>query len=690
MLKKILILSLIFIYTSYSLKAQNPKTDTLIKKFEIQKDNKIKTDLLKKISLKYFKNNQYQISNEYAKKGLKLLSEENIPDKIYFWDIISENFIKLSEFDKSYIYIKKILDNATKINDKHYEGNAYLNLMKVYWKQGKYDKAAETGIKAANIFEKLKDTENLDIAKLDIALIYIDLQDLDAADKIFDDFLSKKKQKDTLLIAGIYEKKGVIQFYKNNFSSARFFYNKALNLYNKLNDELSAAVETGNIAETYEAEKKYSKALKLYNEAIKTEKKHNYSSGLIFLYEATGKLYTETKQYRKAEQSLNKALYYIKKTKETRELPNIYNLFQSLYAKTGNYKKAYKYSLKKEAVKDSLTGEKVQNQINSIRIKYETEKAEKENTFLKKEQEYQKGINKRQSYIIIIISLLLFFIILFSILQYRLFLKNKKIKNILSEKNKKLNEAYTDIKQNIKYAGKIQNVMLLTYTETLKEFSEFIIFYKPAYTLSGDFYWSKKINDTVFVAVGDSTGHGVPGALLSITGMSFLNEIVTEDFIQTDVILNNLRNKIKFRLNQNGNENKSYEGWDISIFSVNLKTKQIQFSGAYNHLYSVSNKNIEIYKADRQPVGIYPYEKPFTKKEFKTNKNDIIWMFTDGFKDQLNTNMKKFGTQKFKELLVSISDKDLPEQKNILKNEFYKWKGDFKQIDDILLLGIKI
>ncbi len=392
---------------------------------------------------------------------------------------------------------------------------------------------------------------------------------------------------------------------------------------------------------------------------------------------------------------MNNALHYINKTGETRELPNIYNLFQLLYAKTGNYKKAYKYSVKKEAIKDSLTGEKVQNQINSIRIKYETEKAEKENSFLKKEQKYQKDINKRQTYIIIIISVLLFFIIFFSILMSRLFLKNKEISNILSEKNKELNNAYSDIKGSINYAGKIQNVMLSSFTETLKVFSEFIIIYKPAYTLSGDFYWTKKINNTVFVAVGDSTGHGIPGALLSITGMSFLNEIVTEDFIQTDVVLNNLRNKIKQRLNQNGNFKEHKDGWDISFFSVNLKTKETQFSGAFNSIYVITeNKGKKIlvkYKADRQPVGIYYHEHPFKNQNIKLKKDDIIWMFTDGFPDQYSEMYnKKYTSKRFKELLLSISSEPLKEQKNILNSEFKKWKGNFEQVDDIMIMGIKI
>ncbi len=222
MFKKNLIFLFLIIYVFNSLKAQNPEIDTLIKELNIQKNKEIKTDLLKKISLKYSENNQYLKSNEYAERALKILPKKDLFNKIYFWNILSENLIKLSKFEKGIIYIDKILDNTKKINDKHYEGVAYQNLMKIYCKQGKYDKAAKAGIKSSDIFEKLNDTENSDIITLNIALIYIDLRNFKEADKIFDEFISKKNQKDTLLIAGIYEKKVLFNFIKIIFHQRDF------------------------------------------------------------------------------------------------------------------------------------------------------------------------------------------------------------------------------------------------------------------------------------------------------------------------------------------------------------------------------------------------------------------------------------------------------------------------------------
>ncbi|NPA68380.1 MAG: SpoIIE family protein phosphatase, partial [Chlorobi bacterium] len=337
--------------------------------------------------------------------------------------------------------------------------------------------------------------------------------------------------------------------------------------------------------------------------------------------------------------------------------------------------------LKVTTIKDSLINEDVKNRIKKLIINFETEKIENENRILKITQEKQLKLNRMQKLIITIIFAFLIFALLLLLTLHKL--------------NKKLNNAYEEIKISIEYAGKIQSAMLSSYNDILKHFREHVIFYKPAHTLSGDFYWAKKIKDTMFVAAGDSTGHGIPGALLSIAGMSYLDDNVYEDFIKPDVILNNMRNKIKYRLNQRGKLHEHKDGWDMSLISINMKNLTVSFSGAYNSLYVIKEsdktKKLIQYKADRQPVAIHSNEKPFKRHNLKLNKGDIIWMFTDGYKDQLNPEtMKKFTLKRLKELLLKISDLPLKEQKDILKSEFIKWKGNYEQIDDILLLGIKI
>jgi len=697
MAKRILILSFFIFIADFSVYTQTKGTDSLIVILNNTQNINEKIEILLNLSENLKKEYNYKESVSYSEKGLLLSKElKNITLKNSFLKLSAENYYLLSDFNNSFKYYKHLYQSAKKTHDKHYEGIALTGLLKNYWRQGLYKKAIFSGTQAIQIFENLNDTTNTRLAKISLAAVYIDLKKYKDAEKIYDKLLCEKYNlKDSLLIADIYEKKGVLKFHKQLYPYARSYYKKAFHLYSIKNNKLSAAVELGNIGETYEMEGDYDKAVKFYKEALKTETELQYYSGLIFLHEAIGRTYFKLKKYHKAKQSYEKALSYIEITGENRELTNICDMIHTLHAKTGNYKKAYLLALSVMQLKDSLTGEKVRNEINKLKIKYETEKTEKENQILKSKQEYQKTKNIRQFWIIIIISILFFLILIFAVLLFRINAKNKKIRIILGEKNKKLDEAYTNLKQNIDYAGKIQNAMLKSYIETLKVFSEFIILYKPAYTLSGDFYWSKKIKDTIFVAVADSTGHGISGALLSITGMSFLNEIVTEDFIQTDVILNNLRSKIKYRLNQKGDFYEQKDGWDIALFSFNLKTLRGQYSGAFNSLYVISEKNniktVTKYKADRQPVGVYYHEHPFKHQNFQIKKDDIIWLFTDGYADQYNeSGRKKYSSKRLRELLLSISNEPLSKQKIILTSELKNWQGTFEQVDDILIFGTKI
>jgi len=696
MFKKIAIL-FFFTFLCFSLFSRKNDIDSLINILNTSEKYEQKTDLIYQISDYYYKKNEFTKAQKYLQEGI-LLSKKNNDTKneLRFSDLNARSYLYLSEYDKSLEEFRKLLKIAENTDNEKYIGLAYTGYLKNYWRLGNYEKAIFYADKAVKIFDKTEDIYNKNAVLLNCANIYIDIKDYKSAEKTFDLILNDSKNfNDTLLIASIYEKKGVISFFKSMYPLARKYYSEAHRLYILKGDSLSAAIQTGNTGETYEKEGKYAKALQLYKYAAKIEEKYNYYSGLIFLYEALGRTYGKTGKYNKIAFYYKKALSLIEKTGEKRELPNIYGMLHTLYAKTGNYKKAYEFSLKLNAIKDSLTGENVQNQLNTIKIKYETEKTEKENEILRIKETAQKKQNRRQFFIIIFISGFLIFVIIFSVLLFRLYRKNKKIRQILSVKNDELSEAYSEIKHSIDYAGKIQLAMLSTYTEILKSYPEFIILYKPVSTLSGDFYWSKIIKDTIYTVAADSTGHGIPGALLSITGMSFLNEIVTEDFIRPDVILNNLRTKIKHRLNQTGNFYEQKDGWDMSVFSFNFKTFEGNCAGAFNSIYVVTEKNnkkeLEIYKADRQPVAVFHTEKPFTNHRLHLKKGDIIWMFTDGFIDQFNEIVrKKYSTKRLRKLLLSISDKTLSEQKNILVAEFKIWKGDFEQIDDILIMGIRI
>ncbi len=265
-----------------------------------------------------------------------------------------------------------------------------------------------------------------------------------------------------------------------------------------------------------------------------------------------------------------------------------------------------------------------------------------------------------------------------------------------------------EILDSISYAQRIQQAVLPSTQYADDILLEHFIYYKPRDIVSGDFYWMKKINNYVAVVAADCTGHGVPGAFMSMLGSSFLNEIITRRSMDSAAqILNRLRSKVKQSLHQEGKEGEQKDGMDIALLIIDSETLMLQYAGAYNPLYiirpnqeiNLKDESIDIdaryelihLKADRQPIGIHLAEKEFTNHVFQLKNGDSLYSFSDGYVDQFGGETgEKFKSKRFKELLMSAQGKSMIEQKIILEQAFMKWKRDLAQIDDVLVMGIKV
>ena len=249
-----------------------------------------------------------------------------------------------------------------------------------------------------------------------------------------------------------------------------------------------------------------------------------------------------------------------------------------------------------------------------------------------------------------------------------------------------------EIEDSILYAKKIQDAMMVSENYLKETLPESFILYLPKDIVSGDFYWAHKNKNEIYFTVSDCTGHGVPGSLMSMIGTTLLNEIIIEMKIkETDKILNEMRTQIIKTLHQDEN-NVQKDGMDMTLVKLDNKKKEIEFSSANNVLVHVSNGNLNLYKGDHQPVGFYSGKNTsFTKQKIKLNKNDMIYIFSDGYQDQFGGEKnKKFMIKKLKNLLLSISDDKVDLQLKKLKSEFELWKGSEDQIDDVCLMGVRI
>ncbi|MBR2199994.1 MAG: SpoIIE family protein phosphatase [Bacteroidales bacterium] len=266
----------------------------------------------------------------------------------------------------------------------------------------------------------------------------------------------------------------------------------------------------------------------------------------------------------------------------------------------------------------------------------------------------------------------------------------KERKHIQELKND-IERQHKSVTDSIRYAKLIQNAVLPS-KEILKEsFQDVFLFWRPKNIVSGDFYWMKRIGDTVIFTVADCTGHGVPGAFMSMLGVAFLNEISVETGAEATPaqILEEMRCKIIATLRQTTNPLEPKDGMDMAICVLNLKTMKMLFAGADNGMYLVRGTELMEYKPVKNPVAIYPRMKDFQNCEIDVQHGDYIYMFSDGYQDQLNDGRSKFTSRRFRELLVNINAKTkvASEQADLLNAAIEEWRGDQEQLDDILVGG---
>lgn len=259
-------------------------------------------------------------------------------------------------------------------------------------------------------------------------------------------------------------------------------------------------------------------------------------------------------------------------------------------------------------------------------------------------------------------------------------------RHLIEEKNK-------DILSSINYAKRIQKALLAPESLLNKNLSEHFVLYKPKDIVSGDFYWAEQAGSRFILAVCDCTGHGVPGAFMSLLNISFLNEIVMERKIhKPDMIFNQLRDDIVKVLNPAGTVEEGRDGMDAVLCNFDFKENKLEFSCANNPLWMIRNKEMVEFKADKMPIGMQEGEnKSFGLQNLQLQQGDVLYLFTDGYADQFGgSNGKKFKYRQLQETLLANHEKSMADQRNILDDTIERWKGKLEQVDDILIIGIRI
>ncbi len=365
------------------------------------------------------------------------------------------------------------------------------------------------------------------------------------------------------------------------------------------------------------------------------------------------------------------------------------------YYSVKQYQKAYDCQKEYYAVLQETNGEFNALSIKNLETNYNYIRSEAANVQLKQSSEIQELKNKRKSfYITVLIGVALIILVI----TYLLF-KQNKIRQVtndkLKEQNKIISEKKLEIEQSIEYAKGIQTAFLPSKDELNLLIKKNFIFYKPKDVVSGDFYWYLINEDQsgILLACADCTGHGVPGALMSMVGINILQQLSVERKIQSPgLILKYLNAEIKNSLKQNSDQSIQRDGMDVAIIRLDLTSNKLIYAGANRPLYIVRSNEVIEHKATKHAIGGFTkYDQTFDEVKIDLQKDDLICLSTDGYADQFGgLEAKKFMTKNLKALLVRIAHLSAAEQKTELETVFNNWKGRHMQIDDVCIIGIKV
>jgi serine phosphatase RsbU (regulator of sigma subunit) len=246
--------------------------------------------------------------------------------------------------------------------------------------------------------------------------------------------------------------------------------------------------------------------------------------------------------------------------------------------------------------------------------------------------------------------------------------------------------------ESLQYAKRIQESILPDIEVLSEKKIDYFVLYKPKEVVSGDFYWYYSKEKIDFLAVADCTGHGVPGAFMSIMNYNLLNQSIQDEHIlEPNKILDNVKQKLIFNLNRQGVKNVR-DGMDIAMIAIDYEKQKIAFAGAHNPLWLIRNEELTEVKSDKMSVGLdeFHVNESFSVKTIDILQGDVIYLFSDGYADQFGGEKnKKFTYKQLKEVLLNIHTLSMKQQKVVLENTFLNWKKDEEQIDDVCIMGLK-
>jgi tetratricopeptide (TPR) repeat protein len=607
------------------------------------------------------------------------------------------SYYNLGDYWRALDYYKIVIKSVDGTRFRSLHVNTLNNIAGAYLLMGKVNEAEKYYYQVLAIQEKANKPAGLAQICSNIGVLYQKQNKLEEARKMFDRSLENyQKVNNVDGMAGVYNNIGAIYQIQKKYSEALKYMFRSIDLKKQLNDLGGIALSESNVASIYDEQGKYEEATKLYLDAIKLNKQVGDVLSLGISYCNIGSSYRKQKQFAESEKYLKMSLEICEKIHDLEGLRDGEKAINALYADMGQVARAYDHYKKYVLYKDSMINK--DNIEKSVEAKMQYEFSKKE-TEAKLEQEKKDALLEDEKRVQAVIrnSFIAGFclVLILAVVILRGYRNKKKANELITQQKKEVElqkhiveEKNREILDSINYAKRIQQ-SLLANEEVLNEYlPNHFVFFKPKDIVSGDFYWAAKEGDKFFLAICDSTGHGVPGAFMSLLNIGFLAEAIKEKGITSpDKIFNYTRERLVESISKDGQR----DGFDGILVCFDLKQKKITYAAANNAPMLLTNGKLTQLSTDKMPVGLGEKKQDFSIFTIDHTPGSVVYFYTDGYADQFGgPKGKKFMYKKLNDLLFTNTDRSLQDQKQILTDTFETWRGKLEQVDDVCVIGIKL
>ena len=731
--------------------AQTNKVDSLLALVNTSKKDTSAVMVYSNLCWAYLNQSEHKKALDYGEKGLKLAKEINFKfGTLKCYKNLGSVYTLMADFDKALLYYNSSLKIAEEINDKNeiancngnignifYYKSDYVQALLFYEKQlklveetknsagmarcynnigslyaflGNYPKALGYYLRKLQLSEELKDDDLKAGAYTNMGILYVQLQRDDKAEEYYSKALKiYEKLGDRRSCAMIYVNFGNLNNDRQNYSKAREFHERSLNIATVINDKELISKNLEDLGLIYLIDGDKNKAMDHFLKTLAIKREIEDLYGIAACYVNIGSIQVSEGKNLEGLEYLAKALEIGQKIGSPDILRSAYTKLAESNFKIENFKQAYIYQVKLKEVNDSVFNVENSKILSDIKTNFEVERIETE---LKTKAAAQQAIaeekNRKQKVISISVAIGLVLVLILALFIYRSNRQKQKANQLITQQKQEveiqkhvIEEKHKEITDSINYAERIQRSFLASKDLLDDNLKEYFVLFMPKDVVSGDFYWATILNHNFALVTADSTGHGVPGAIMSLLNITSLESAIKDGYMQPADILNATRKTIIERLKKDGSVEGGKDGMDCCLTVYDFKNKKLSIAAANNPVWIVRGAGVSTSLNDREVLEIRPDKMPvgkhdrdsvsFTQQEIDLQSGDVVYTLTDGFPDQFGgENGKKFMSKNLRELLAANAHLPMHEQKELLVTTFKNWVGDMEQVDDVTIIGVRV